>query len=91
MEYFEDCQEIELRRADIPLAVALGRSLERIHEAMVLHRDIEERNILLVRESGKVRVVWVDFSSAWCGIQYKGARPMEWEYFRNFLYGYMVQ
>jgi tRNA A-37 threonylcarbamoyl transferase component Bud32 len=91
MEFFEDCHEISLRKADVRLAESLGRALERIHRAMVVHRDIEERNILLVRESGEVRVVWIDFSSAWCGLAFEKRTAMEWNLFRNFLYGHLVE
>jgi hypothetical protein len=90
MEYFDDCQEIKLWKANVPLVKALGQSFERILDAMVIHNDIYERNILLVRESGKVRVVWIDFSCAWTGTCYSGARPSEWDMFRGFLQNYVV-
>ena len=90
MEYFEDCQEIELRRATLHLAEILGRALDMIHAAGVVHRDLAERNILLVRESGTVRVVWIDFSCAWSGDGYGLTTRMEWNTFRGFLYQRMV-
>ena len=90
MEWFEDSQEIDLRKGNLRLAEVLGQGLERIHEAMVAHRDIEPRNILLTRQSGKLRVVWLDFSSAWCGTQYKFVISQEWLLFRSLLYKYMV-
>lgn len=90
MEYFEDCEEINMRKADVYMAEMLGRSLEMIHDAGVLHRDIEERNILLVREAGTVRIVWIDFSCAWSGEVYQETRPLEWDMFRGFLLETMV-
>ena len=90
MDYFEDCQELELKRATLRLAEVIGKTLEMIHEAGVIHRDIAERNILLVRESGKLRVVWIDFSCAWTGRQFERTRSTEWGNFRGFLYEGMV-
>ena len=91
MEYFEDCQEIVLRRGTLRLAEILAQTLEIIHEAGVIHNDIAERNILLVREAGKVRVVWIDFSCAWVGRQFQGTRPIEWNCFTSFLFKRMVR
>ena len=65
MEYFDDYRELDFSRVDIPTAEAVGRALIRIHEARVMHGDMEERNIILVRESGSIRAVWIDFSCAW--------------------------
>ena len=90
MEYFEDCREIDMKKADIHLAVALGETLQRIHDAGVVHNDIEERNILLVRESGKIRIVWIDFSCAWSGPDFRPPNPVEWNWFRGFLLDTMV-
>lgn len=90
MEYFDDCQEIDMKRADIKLAEVLGQTFERILDAGVIHNDIEERNILLVRESNSVRIVWIDFSSAWSGEIYLNARSQEWDMFRGFLLESMV-
>jgi serine/threonine protein kinase len=90
MEYFDDFQEIDMKKADIHLAEVLGKTLERIHEGGVIHNDIEERNILLVREAGSVRIVWIDFSCAWTGIQFKGTRRLEWDMFCGFLFDNMV-
>jgi len=90
MEFFEDCQEIDMRKADIRTAQVLAQSLERIHEALVVHRDIEERNILVLREAGKQRIVFIDFSSAWLGFAFKPTRSLEWNEFRAFLYENIV-
>lgn len=91
MEYFEDFQEIEMRKADLHTAELLGKTFERILDAGVIHNDIEERNILLVRESGNVRIVWIDFSCAWSGTIYLATRSSEWDMFRGFLRETMVQ
>lgn len=90
IEYFEDYQELDLSRATVHLAEVLGRTLEMIHQAGVVHNDVAERNILLVREPDTVRVVWIDFSCAWSGPQFKRTRAMEWNSFRGLLYQKMV-
>jgi len=85
MEYFEDCEHVNLRKASLRLAEVLGRTLEMIHEAGVVHGDIAERNVLLVREGSIVRVVWIDFSCAWSGPQYLPTTALEWAKFRGFV------
>jgi len=65
MEFFEDCYEIEFSKLTVPMAVEVARALRNIHKAHVYQGDMQERNILIVRESGKVRPVWIDFSCAW--------------------------
>jgi len=65
LEYFEDCRTIRFDKLDIPTAEALCRSVRRLHEGRVLHEDLQERNILLVKEGDSVRVVLIDFSCAW--------------------------
>jgi hypothetical protein len=64
MEYFDDFKELDFSRIDIATAEAVGLALIKIHEARTVHGDLAERNILLVREAGAVRPVWVDFSCA---------------------------
>jgi Lipopolysaccharide kinase (Kdo/WaaP) family len=80
MEYFDDYQELDWSRLDIPTAEAVGRALTRVHSARVMHGDMEERNILLVRESGSVRVVLIDFTCAWLNA-YPEALDEEWGFF----------
>ena len=66
MEFFEDCRPISYESLDIPTAEAVCHGLSKIHEARVRHGDLQEQNILLVREGrGSARVVWIDFSCAW--------------------------
>ena len=65
MEWFEDCQQVEFSTLDIPTAEAIGRALDRVHAARVMHGDLQGQNILLVREHKAVRVVLIDFSVAW--------------------------
>jgi len=65
MEYFPDCVEVEYSLFDIPTFKEMLEGLRRIHKGRVRHGDLKEDNILLVREQGKVRVVWIDFSCAW--------------------------
>ena len=91
MDYFEDCQEIDMKRATLHLAEVVGKTLGMIHEAGVIHNDIAERNILLVREDGRVRVVWIDFSCAWTGRQFEHTRSIEWRTFRGFIFQRMVK
>jgi hypothetical protein len=90
IEYFEDCRELNLKTASVNLVVNVARALEKIHEGGVLHRDIAERNILLVRDAGKTRVVWIDFSCAWTGIIYRPGFSLEYNLFRAFLVENMV-
>jgi serine/threonine protein kinase len=90
MEYFEDCEEIDLKRVDLHTIEMLGKTLDLIQEAGVIHRDYEERNILLVREAGKVRIVWIDFSCAWSGKIFQGPDAIERDLFRCFLSDNMV-
>lgn len=90
MEYFEDFQEIDMKRADIHMAEKLLQILELMENVGVLHRDVAERNILLVREADKTRIVFVDFSCAWAGKVYQGPNPIERDMFRGFLVESMV-
>lgn len=73
MEWFEDYEEIKLEGATLRMLEILADTLRMIHRAGVVHRDIEERNILLVRdpETKRARIVWIDFSSAWSGPKIK--------------------
>lgn len=91
MEYFDEYQQINMQKADIHMAEILGQTLEMIHNAGVAHGDIDERNILLVREGGTARIVWIDFSCAWAGKVYRGTGPIEWDMFRGFLLETMVR
>ena len=70
MEYFPDCQRIDMKMATLHLADLLARTFKMILDAGVIHNDIDERNIMRVRESGKARVSWIDFSSAWSGVEF---------------------
>jgi serine/threonine protein kinase len=90
MEYFADCRQLNLGIASLQLAERVGEALDKIHEGGVVHRDLAERNILLVRESGRWRVVWIDFSCAWSGKQYEPTCIMEWDEFRGLLLENMV-
>jgi serine/threonine protein kinase len=90
MEYFEDCEPINLKKVSLHLAKAIGNGLERIHSAGVVHRDIAERNLLLVRENGHSRVVWIDFSCSWSGPQFTRTAILEWDDFRGLLWEGMV-
>lgn len=65
MEWFDDYQEVDYGTLDIRTAEALGHAIDRIHAAKVMHDDLEEGNILLVHESGKSRLVIIDFSCCW--------------------------
>lgn len=93
MEYFPDCQQIDMKRADLRLADLLALTFQMIMDAGVIHNDIDERNIMIVRESGKARVVWIDFSSAWSGVEFLSTygRSMQWDMFRAFLLEEMVR
>jgi len=90
MEFFEDCQQIDMRRVDLRIADVMARSFERILYSGVIHNDIEERNILLVREGGFLRVVWIDFSCAWSGEVNWRTAQIEWDTFCGFLLEHMV-
>ena len=66
-----DFREVDFSCIDLPTAYAVGRALIRIHEARVMHGDMAERNILLVRQFGVIRPVWIDFSCAWINVSRK--------------------
>jgi hypothetical protein len=51
MEFPDDSEQGELRRADLALLENIAGTLTRIHSA-VLHSDISVRKILLVEENG---------------------------------------
>jgi hypothetical protein len=65
MEWFDDYQEVHYETLDLRTAEVLGHAIDQIHAAKVLHNDLSEDNILLVRESGKLRLVIIDFSCCW--------------------------
>jgi hypothetical protein len=78
MEYFEDFRELQFEKIDAVTAEAVARALNRIHEARIRHGDMQEQNILLVRENGVVRAVWIDFSCAEINA-YAEILDSEWE------------
>jgi len=90
MEYFDDFRELDYSKLDWQVGEAVARALSRIHEARILHGDIAERNILLVRESGKVRPVWIDYSCSWINA-YGIALDSEWGSFMREIYEYAVR
>ena len=89
MEYFDDFRELDFSRIDIPTAEAVGRALIRIHEARVMHGDMADRNILLVRQNGVIRPVWIDFSCAWVNV-FPETLDEEWNHFMGELVSNMV-
>jgi len=89
MEYFDDFREIDYSKLNVQTGEAVARALSRIHEARILHGDIAERNILLVRKSGKVRPVWIDFSCSWINA-YGYPLDREWGAFIQEFYQYAV-
>jgi len=91
MEYFEDCEQIDMAKVGLGTAERLAHTISLIHQAGVQHNDIDERNILLVREDGTVRIVWIDFSCAWTGKVYYDANcASDWDDFRAMLYEALV-
>ena len=86
MECFEDCETLHIRRATVPILKELSKGFARIHAAGVVHRDLDERNILLVRKKGITRVVWIDFSSAWWGFDFLPTIIDEWDMFRSLVH-----
>lgn len=63
MEFFFDAEYVDLRRADLTLLGNLTAGLNWIHSVLI-HGNISEKNILLVKENGVSRVVWIGFSKA---------------------------
>jgi hypothetical protein len=90
MEYFEEYKHIAMDKCDLRTARLLGESLGMIHAAGVIHNGIRENNILLVKEEGMIRVVWINFSESWSGFIYLESRATEWDVFRDFLLTSMV-
>jgi hypothetical protein len=78
MEYFDDFRELDFEKIDADTALAVAKALTRIHQARIMHGDLQEQNILLVRRAGDVRVVWIDFSCAWINA-YGRALDDEWD------------
>src|ERR1700737_1659205 len=85
MEYFDDFKELEFDCIDVSTAKAVAYALIRIHEARVMHEDLAERNILLVRQSGAIRVVLVDFSCSWVNVFPEVMEEHEWGGFLSVL------
>jgi hypothetical protein len=79
MEYFDDFREVDFEKLDVDTAIAVVKALTRIHQARIRHGDLQEQNILLVRQAGIVRIVWIDFSCAWINA-YGGTLDREWGY-----------
>jgi hypothetical protein len=46
MEYLEGCEPVSMKKASLRLAEIMGRTLEMIHVAGVVHGAITERNVL---------------------------------------------
>ena len=87
MEWFEGCQRVKFERMKVPMLQVLGQTLKRILDAGVAHRDIEERNILLVRDpqTATFRLVWIDFSEAWSGRKHMRDCVYDWARFRQIV------
>ena len=62
MEYIADAVRPSKENITKAIAKKVLRGLQYIHNAHVLHGDVEGRNILINPSTGKV--VWIDFSSA---------------------------
>jgi hypothetical protein len=65
MEFLEDCREIEFSRVKMPMGLQIARALRNVHKAHIRHGDTDENNLLIVRDTNKLRPVWIDFSCAW--------------------------
>ena len=63
LEYVAESAQLSPDNIDWKICKETLRGLCLIHSAQVLHRDIAERNILVVPSLG--RVVWIDFSISW--------------------------
>src|ERR1700737_2782946 len=55
-----------------------------------MHEDLAERNILLVRQSGAIRVVLIDFSCSWVNVFPEVMEEHEWGGFLSDLESNMV-
>jgi len=62
LEYIDGSQRASAAVMTPAIAKEALYGLQLIHNAHVLHKDAEARNILIYPDSG--RVVWIDFSSA---------------------------
>jgi Lipopolysaccharide kinase (Kdo/WaaP) family len=89
MEYFDDVQIVNFETINLPTAEAVARSLAKLHQARVRHGDFTNDNILLVRQSENVRIVFIDFSCAWVNT-YRRPLQQEWSGFMATLKARMV-
>jgi hypothetical protein len=64
MEYFEDFQRLQWDRLDVTTSIVVGQAIARYLQAKVLHNELNEKNILFVREDRSLRVVIIDFAHA---------------------------
>ena len=62
MEWIEGGEELTEDNVRAHHVVSFIRGLVRMHDAGVIHNDIEDRNMLVV--PGSERAVWIDFSSS---------------------------
>jgi len=56
MESFEECREVDFKCLDVPTPRIIVQTLTRIHKANIHRGDIARRNMLFVKELGRVRV-----------------------------------
>lgn len=63
LEYFPDAMVLTSDNFTPKIADTALRALYRIHTAYIKHREIEQKNILLLPDG---RVVWISFDSAVC-------------------------
>lgn len=90
MEWLDVDHEVDFATLDIRTAEVLGHAIDQIHTAKVLHDDLQEGNILLVRESGKLRLVIIDFSCCWLN-PHRDRLEEEYQDFLGSLIHKMVQ
>lgn len=93
LEYVANMESIYLSNFASEYLQELGRILQDIHLAGILHGDPMPRNMMISRDQdqGRVRVLWVDFDSAKTFSQDLSVKQRSWIEEENELMDYFTK